>query len=278
MPHENVKPVNQANTIIAGPAPMNANSCCTSTSPTPSVEPPKLLYCDHCSPEGHGTGWTSFTDTDRIDSTQCDQTLIQMIEDDAYSTTTVTNTNIDNVLSPDYHMLQLLESIPLDAILSPMIEDPDTVERRLYAEKGYIILGTICDTLQGTLLKARHLVDLSNGYQTTQFCAIKRVSKALHRQRITNLDGSSFCVAEDIQKEGEILRKWSQQSTSIPVREFMVRYIDYFESAEYIYLVTGLVASLLFTLRYLYWFDSSTPSRVVPYYNTFQYPYCGVLT
>ena len=145
-------------------------------------------------------------------------------------------------------MMHLLNSIPLDAILSPITVSE---EERLLAQKGYTILEEICATLQGTLSKARRLTELPNGYRMTQFCAIKRVSKLLHRQRITNMDGSSFCVAEDIEKEGAILRKWAD-STFNPVQEFLVRYIDYFESTESIYLVTGLVHCTLSLSSYIH--------------------------
>merc|ERR1719334_1970138 len=66
-----------------------------------------------------------------------------------------TNTYTDVDEDTDSDMLQLLDSIPFDAILSAMMDETETEDDRLLSNRGYFILNEVTPTLQGTLFKAK---------------------------------------------------------------------------------------------------------------------------
>eukprot|EP01084_Bolivina_argentea_P019007 35389_1 len=99
---------------------------------------------------------------------------------------------------------------------------------------GYRIMHKICDTMQGDLFKALNV-------NTNRFVAIKKTDKQLFAKRIAIQDRIHFCVTENIIKEAHILKYLTVDNT--PIGDYIVQYIDFFESGESYYLVMEYIAS-----------------------------------
>lgn len=156
-----------------------------------------------------------------------------------------TNTYTDVDEDTDSDMLQLLDSIPFDAILSAMMDETETEDDRLLSNRGYFILNEVTPTLQGTLFKAKHFSLLPDGTRSTQKVAIKRICRKLHEKRIFMENGISFVVDEDIVSEAQILKEIQsiQSTASFDGQQHVVQFVDFFSSTKYHYLVTQWIDS-----------------------------------
>ena len=181
----------------------------------------------------------------------------------------------------DSDMMQLLESIPFDDILSAMIQETETEDDRLLTDRGYIIDEEITNTLQGTLLKGKRFSLSSDGTRSTQIVAIKRISRELHDQRVYIEDGFSFVVDEDITSEARILRDLQTignadcavDGTLNGCYQHLVHFVDFFSSTKYHYLITQWIDSPMtlqtFIRRAWRYIDTKQLSKV-EYHRTIQ--------
>eukprot|EP01083_Nonionella_stella_P053781 142134_1 len=104
----------------------------------------------------------------------------------------------------------------------------------LFLRNGYQKVNKICDTLQGELYKAIQV-------DTNQHVAIKRTDKRLSKNNIAVEDDITFCVSANCIQEAEILKYLTLDHT--PIGNYIVQYIDWFESEDDYYLVMEYVAS-----------------------------------
>eukprot|EP01084_Bolivina_argentea_P168252 291829_1 len=107
----------------------------------------------------------------------------------------------------------------------------DTIFRR----NGYRKLKRISTTLQGELFKAIKM----DKYQSN--VCIKKISKYLCDNQITNEDGYSICVSKNVIKEALLLKYLTIINQCIG--GYIVNYIDFFESNTDYYLVTEYIES-----------------------------------
>ena len=121
-------------------------------------------------------------------------------------------------------------------------------ENILFAERGYKRIHRVCKTLQGELLKAKvtkmefHSVCNKSHYELApigSFVAIKKINKQLAEKKVAIIDGTSFCVQESIIKEAMILKHLTVDNT--PPGNYVLNFIDFFESDTHYYLVTEYV-------------------------------------
>eukprot|EP01083_Nonionella_stella_P140642 431702_1 len=101
-------------------------------------------------------------------------------------------------------------------------------ETMILAQHGYINARVERDTLQGQLLSAKSIKSGCN-------VAIKRTEKRLHNKRISVQDGVNIVVEENITKEALILRHLTVNNQSS--NDYIVRFIEFFESEDAFYLV-----------------------------------------
>ena len=99
-------------------------------------------------------------------------------------------------------------------------------EQILFQKRGYKMGKKLATTLQGGIFELERVKD-------GQQFVLKKTDKYLHKRGITIQDGKRFSVKEDILKEKSIL----EQLTKRNAPNFMVRFIDFFESDDYYYLV-----------------------------------------
>jgi len=112
-------------------------------------------------------------------------------------------------------------------------------EELLLNQHGYERCGKLCDTLQGEMFKAQHL-------ESRQYVAVKRTPrKSVEQQECTDEHGFNFCVSENILKEASMLQYLTVQNQS--TGDYIVQFIDFFESDAYFYLVMEYVDGI--TLR-----------------------------
>eukprot|EP01083_Nonionella_stella_P066066 173708_1 len=109
-----------------------------------------------------------------------------------------------------------------------------SAEDVIFHMHGYKKIKTICDTCQGQLFEAIQ-------YDSQRSVAIKRTNKHLFEQRITIEDGNSLCISKHILKEALILRYLTVSHT--PIGDYIIKYIDFFESNTDYYLVMEYVQS-----------------------------------
>jgi len=121
------------------------------------------------------------------------------------------------------------------AMLS-MNMDTESIETQCLRENGYEMIQTLCPTIQGQLLEARPLDGSAN-------VVIKRVDKELHRQRISSKEnGMNIVVEESIIKETILLHHLTVDNK--PTSQYVVRFIQFFESDRYFYLVMEKAGTL----------------------------------
>ena len=111
-------------------------------------------------------------------------------------------------------------------------------EDTILAEHGYKKISKICDTVQGVLYKAEKLNDTNIN---NKYVAIKRCERILRDKQEAIQDGMNFIVSEDIIKEAIILKHLTVDNQ--PIGEYIVKYIDSFQSDEYYYLVMEYIES-----------------------------------
>ena len=113
-------------------------------------------------------------------------------------------------------------------------------EDALFNQNGYKKLYKLCDTLQGELYKAEII---NNKYDLHKHhVVIKKTDKTLLQQRITiSDDGFNFCVSENIIKEALILQILTIHNC--PIGNYIIKYIDFFESDSNYYLVMEYIES-----------------------------------
>ena len=153
-----------------------------------------------------------------------------MINDTSISSLIDSETSDDDSSCDDLSMPQLLLS------LTSMDEE------LLFNDNGYIKQYKICNTLQGELFKAENI---NNG----SYVAIKKTDKHLFAEQIANdqdkdnpsLQGFKFCVSENIIKESLILKYLTVDNC--PIGDYIVKYIDNFESDTHYYLVMEYIDS-----------------------------------
>eukprot|EP01084_Bolivina_argentea_P292906 503689_1 len=109
-------------------------------------------------------------------------------------------------------------------------DDEDVVLQR----HGYKRITKISETLQGELFKASDL-------HQNRYVAIKRTDKRLFRQQIAVQDDISFVVAENIVQEAFLLRYLTVDHT--PIGDYVLQFIDFFESNASYYLVIEYIES-----------------------------------
>eukprot|EP01083_Nonionella_stella_P140689 431921_1 len=101
---------------------------------------------------------------------------------------------------------------------------------------GYKFIRKICDTQQGELLEAASLN--AHKSKSSPVVIIKKISKALFRQRITKTDafGMTYCSPNNILKESIILNHLTVNNHC----SYMVQFVDLFYSVpdQHYYLVT----------------------------------------
>merc|ERR1719242_118015 len=141
------------------------------------------------------------------------------------------------------------ESMPLSMLLLKMAESEDDIS---FAEHGYVQTIVICNTLQGKLFQGEicRATNANKHYgDVGSLDAIKRTEKLLHNQGISMVpcnddedefaEDITFCVDEDVVKEGQILKQLTCQSQ--PAGDYIAKYVDFFEDSDYYYLVMEYV-------------------------------------
>eukprot|EP00484_Ammonia_sp_Unknown_P024446 CAMPEP_0197023002 /NCGR_PEP_ID=MMETSP1384-20130603/3788_1 /TAXON_ID=29189 /ORGANISM="Ammonia sp." /LENGTH=592 /DNA_ID=CAMNT_0042451139 /DNA_START=105 /DNA_END=1883 /DNA_ORIENTATION=+ len=103
----------------------------------------------------------------------------------------------------------------------------DVAEERLFAKHGYVKKKKIATTLQGFVYEIQSMRD-GKKY------VIKKTDKQLHAAGITIQNGKKYAVHEDVLNEKAIL-EWISRRRSAP--EFMVKFVEFFESEQFYYLV-----------------------------------------
>ena len=117
----------------------------------------------------------------------------------------------------------------------------DIAEDTLFANHGYKKLKIITDTLQGKLYKAQKLDDNKTSDNVNQYVAIKKCNKLLLKEGIAIQDEINFVVSENIIKESVILKYLTFDNC--PIGEYIIKFIDFFESNDDYYLVMEYVES-----------------------------------
>eukprot|EP01083_Nonionella_stella_P017451 48824_1 len=122
--------------------------------------------------------------------------------------------------------------------------DDKTLIRQLHIDddvfecNGYKKIGKICDTLQGELFQA---VMMDTMGASNEYVAIKRVRKDLWQQKIAYQNNIAFCVTENIIKEAFILNYLTVKHQ--PIGDYVIQFIDFFESEQAFYLVIEYIDS-----------------------------------
>eukprot|EP01084_Bolivina_argentea_P054452 99852_1 len=121
-----------------------------------------------------------------------------------------------------------------DITFSPLelIEWASIDEEVVFAFNGYKQLHKICDVLQGELYKGIQL-------SSNKFVAIKRTDKSQYQKCITIQNNFSFLITENRIKESVILKHLTVNNR--PIGDYIINFIDFFESTNYYYLVTEYI-------------------------------------
>eukprot|EP01084_Bolivina_argentea_P245292 410697_1 len=114
----------------------------------------------------------------------------------------------------------------------------ETNEDITLAQNGYKKVDTICNTLQGEIIKAEviksSLTDISIG----SYVAIKKTNKKLLKAHTAIQDGITYCVSKNAVKEALILSQLTLKSyDNNNVKHNIIRFIDSFTSENNFYLV-----------------------------------------
>ena len=129
-------------------------------------------------------------------------------------------------------------------LLRIISETEETQQDMIFAEHGYTKVDKICNTLQGELIKAKTFPSSIN----FKYVAIKKICKKLTYDKIAyEYDQQSnsnihFCVEEDIRKESLILKHLTLDNQS--TFNYIVQFIEFFESKCYFYMVMEYVEGL----------------------------------
>eukprot|EP01083_Nonionella_stella_P025645 70646_1 len=116
-----------------------------------------------------------------------------------------------------------------------VFDDPIDMEQLFLAQQGYKRGKQIAVTLQGFVYE---LECLTSG---TKY-VVKQTDKQLHAKGITIQNGKKYAVKEDVLKERDILQRITKRNSP----SYMVKFIDFFESHDYYYLVMEHGGSDLF--------------------------------
>ena len=138
--------------------------------------------------------------------------------------------------------LDLLD-VPMTNLLQMITQSDEDI---MFAQNGYKRLHKLCDTLQGKLYKAEvtKITDGNNGSQGIgSHVCIKKCDKQICDDQIAKKDdGMTFCVEENILKEAIILRHLTVDNRA--TGNYIVKFIDFFESESHYYLVTEYVEGM----------------------------------
>ena len=157
----------------------------------------------------------------------------------------------DEISDCDLSFVQSPE-LPDNLTMTQLLMNLTEVDEDLTLEQhGYTRIRKICDTLQGELIEAEVKSDENNsakkrtissdhkenvnGPKQIERVAIKRTRKELFREKIAEYDGMTFCVEENIVKEALILHHLTIDNRS--TANYVVRFVEFFESDEHFYLV-----------------------------------------
>ena len=110
-------------------------------------------------------------------------------------------------------------------------------EEDIFTKHGYRVAHKMCDTMQGELFKAEHAEYQHQGCPV----AIKKVDRSLCANRTALEDGFEMCV-NDVIKEAVILKHLTCDLS--PVGDYIVRFVDLFQSDTHYYLVTEHVQGM----------------------------------
>eukprot|EP01084_Bolivina_argentea_P207436 353916_1 len=130
---------------------------------------------------------------------------------------------------------ELMEDCPIIQLLTNMAHIHEDI---IFYQKGYQKVSKICDTLQGELIKAMKINQFSN--EITYVC-IKKTNKVLLGNQIAVQGDTNFCVSENILKEAFLLKHVTVDNA--PIGDYIINFIDCFESDTDYYLVTEYISS-----------------------------------
>eukprot|EP00484_Ammonia_sp_Unknown_P017081 CAMPEP_0197024596 /NCGR_PEP_ID=MMETSP1384-20130603/5111_1 /TAXON_ID=29189 /ORGANISM="Ammonia sp." /LENGTH=477 /DNA_ID=CAMNT_0042453005 /DNA_START=74 /DNA_END=1507 /DNA_ORIENTATION=+ len=99
---------------------------------------------------------------------------------------------------------------------------------------GYQRVEKMRDILQGVMMKAKVVNSQCENAEIGDAVCIKKVSKKLANSNIAIRDDLTFVVQQDIEKESRILRHISEHQ---PIGQYVVKYVDFFESDTDYFLV-----------------------------------------
>ena len=133
------------------------------------------------------------------------------------------------------------ESLP-DLPWAQLVSDISFNDDVILSQRGYTKLRTICETSQGEIMECIKVDkrDIDCEYETEsdiKHVAIKKADKILWKQKVSKEDeyGMSFCIEDDIMKQALILHHLTVDNSSSG--NYIVKYIEFFESAKNFYLV-----------------------------------------
>ena len=119
-------------------------------------------------------------------------------------------------------------------------------ENTLFQEHGYMQIDVISDITQGNLFKAQVL---NNNVCNQQFVTIKKCERRLFEKQMAMKDGINGNVSENIIKEINILKYLSTDHQ--PMRNFIINYVDSFQSDDAYYLVMEHIESGMNLRRFI---------------------------
>ena len=131
-----------------------------------------------------------------------------------------------------------MENVPMMTLLQQL---GSTEEDCVLASHGYETQCKLCDCLQGSVYLGRVTVSREatldlDATSKGQRVVIKAVDKTMCCRKLAVVDDITFVVEEDVRREAEILRSLTTADSDCEMRT--VRFVDFFESERYYYLVT----------------------------------------
>jgi len=135
------------------------------------------------------------------------------------------------------------DDLPLLSVLLGISQSEEDIA---VSTNGYKIDREIKRILQGTILKA-HITSATDQNRTFgpvgSAVTIKRVEKAVYAAKTANdEDGFSYVIEQDIVKEAILLKHLTQHNR--PTGDYIARFVDFFESDAFFYLVTEHVEGI----------------------------------
>ena len=120
-------------------------------------------------------------------------------------------------------------------------------EDGLFVTNGYKRLEKICDTSQGELWRAEMVREDSkepqgkNSQNSATNVVVKKICKSLTYQQITrdDNDGMTYCIDKNILKEALLLKYLTKDNRAMG--DYVVKFIDFWESETAYYLVTEYI-------------------------------------